>query len=81
MLNETLEAEREYRKDMKGEYNRGYQKGYADAMKKMYKCKYLKKSNTPLIGNYSVYCNNPNCEEYQAPLLGDECDECENKIV
>lgn len=30
MLNETLEAEREYRKTLTEEYDRGYKKGFAD---------------------------------------------------
>jgi len=42
-------------------------------------CKYLKWSSTPLVGNYCMYCDNPKCEEYKLPLLGDECDECEYK--
>lgn len=31
MLNETLEAEREYQKTLMEEYDRGYKKGFADA--------------------------------------------------
>ena len=44
-------------------------------------CKYLKWSNAPLVGNYHLYCDNPKCEEYKKTLLGDECDECEDKIM
>ena len=43
-------------------------------------CKYLRWVNTPLVGNYHLYCNNPKCEEYKKPLFGDECDECEDKV-
>ena len=45
MINETLEADRAYRKDMADAYERGYKQGQADALSHWIPVKYNPKKN------------------------------------